>query len=149
MHYRILDILTYIVIAGLGAAIIYHTYMLPAGFDGDLGSGYFPRILGWMLIGFCGIGLVSSLLSKENKEFSIPMAWQLVGTVVLLSLFIWSWSAFGYFYQQLALFLFVLLTFYRASVGINMKNLALNALFAVVVAVIFYIVFNHFMYVNV
>ncbi|OEY66109.1 tripartite tricarboxylate transporter TctB family protein [Marinobacter sp. X15-166B] len=149
MHYRILDLTVFIALAALGAMIIYQSYELPAGFGGDMGSGYFPRILGWMLIGFCVLGAVSSLFSKAVHEFSIPMAWQVAGTVVLMALFIWSWSTFGYFYLQLAVFLFVLLTFYRASVGINAKSLGLNALFAVIVSVAFYVVFNHFMYVNV
>lgn len=149
MYYRILDISVFIALAALGAIIINQSHQLPAGFGGDLGSGYFPRMLGWMLIGFCGIGAVSSLISNAKEEFSVPRVWQLAGTVGLISLFVWSWSEFGYFYQQLAVFLFILLTFYRASIGINIKNLAMNALFSVIVSLVFYVVFNHFMYVNV
>lgn len=147
MVYKLFDVAIMIAIAIIGVLVVQESAQLPKGFGGDVGSGTFPAILGWLLIGICGVGAVVALMSQAQK-LSFPNLGRLAATVGFLSVFTLTWSWFGYFYLQLAVFLFALLAFYRAPRGLTGRVHLQNGLLAAGIALTFYIVFNHVMYVK-
>lgn len=145
MKYRIFDITAYIAIAIVGFLVILEAGRLPEGFGGEVSSGSFPRALGYLIIAFCGIGIVSSFF-KSIKEISFPNTGRLIVSLVMMSAFVLSWSIFGYFYIQLAIFLFVILAYYRAPAGLSSRVLKQNFAVSFSIAMLFYVVFTHVMY---
>lgn len=145
MKYRLFDLAAYVAIAVVGLLVILEAGKLPEGFGGEVSSGSFPRAIGYLIVAFCGIGIVSSFL-KDVKKISFPNTGRVIVSLIMMSAFVLSWSFFGYFYIQLAIFLFVVLAYYRAPAGLSSRVLTQNFAVSFSIAMLFYVVFTHVMY---
>lgn len=107
-----------------------------------LSAGFFPFWLSIILIFLCFLSIVQTMLKKENKEFKIPRAGYLIVTVILTALYFFSWNYFGYFYFQTGLYLLILISVYKFSSGLTMKNVGVNVCVSLGFTISIYILFD-------
>lgn len=113
-----------------------------SGNQDAIGPSYFPILLSVALFLLCVISLVKTVLRKEDKRITIPNFRLILGTIVLTVLFVLGWSTFGFFYIPLFIFLWLLLTLYRLSLGLKRKIIAMNTGLALGLTLFIYLVFD-------
>lgn len=148
MSIRILNLIVYLALAG--AALVVHMQVsgLEPVIPGDTGSGFFPSVLAWIIIGLSAIGLVKTLIEGEDGRFEIENAVRIFVTVVVIAIWVLAWSYLGNFYLLEFLMLFVLFTYYRMDLGITQRRLLEHVALAAAVTAVCWVVFNQLIYID-
>lgn len=145
---RLVNLLVYAALSALSAVVIWSVSGLPVTLPGDVGTHFFPTILGWGVIGLCTIGAIRTVLAGAGEVFRIEYLSRVLLTIAMVCGFLLSWSKFGAFYPQAFVFLFVLFTYYRLPVGLSVKLVTTNAAVALGITSFCYIAFNFLIYVD-
>lgn len=83
--------------------------------EGELGAGYFPRLMAITLIILSIISIIQTLSQKESEKIELGNWKMVIITIVLTAIYIYIWSTFGYFYIITFFFLFGLLYLYQVD----------------------------------
>ncbi len=135
-----------LLILALGIIYFIGAYRLPEPFDpNSYGSGYFPKILGVILIGLCLINMWQ-IRKEEDKKVDMPQMKKIVYTILLTLLYLLVWHYIGYFYVVTFIFLFVLFTYY--STDRSKKGLALIGVITACAIIFLYLVFERLLNIN-
>lgn len=118
-----------------------------SAFSSTIGSGYFPGLLAIILIVLCIVSFVQTVLKKEDERIELPKFNLVVTTVVITSLFIFSWNVFGYLYINLFIFLLVLFTIYRLK-ELNKAVWFKHSLLSLVITGSLFIIFDLLLNIN-
>lgn len=145
---RVMNLLVYAALSVLSILVIRALSGLPVTIPGDVGTHFFPTMLAYAILGLCAIGAVRTVLAGRGDDFRTENIGRIVATAVFMAAFFLSWENFGAFYLQAFVFLFVLFTYYRLSMGLTVRALALNAVVAFGITATCYIVFNYLIYVD-
>ncbi len=121
---------------------------MPSVEGASLGPQFFPLAMCALLILFCVLGLARTFRGGEDGRISLPDTKHIIFTVVFTAIFIISWSVFGAFYLQCAIYLFLLYTWYRPFWKHGLSSLALSAGISVSFALFVYLVFGKIMHMN-
>ncbi|MDV6378726.1 tripartite tricarboxylate transporter TctB family protein [Sporosarcina sp. GW1-11] len=108
---------------------------------GEMGSGYFPRLLAIILIVLTIISIIQTLLEKESEKIDLGNWKMVVATLILTPIYIFLWVYVGYFYILTFIFLFGLIYIYQVDRK-SKKMLIINAITTSVVLVAIYVFFG-------
>lgn len=135
-----------ILLAGIAIIYVKSAWALDTGRVADYNKSTYPLILGGILIVLI---VVDSLQSFKEKAQHIAMTNKLfmVGTIVIISLYIFLWNTFGYFYLMTFLVLLALLSMYTNQVKV-MKMWVINGVISIAVTVTIYYVFGVLLHIN-
>ena len=145
---RVMNLVVYAGLIGLSAYVIYAVSAMPKSMPGDVGSAFFPSVLGGFVIFLSLLGIVEAIRQGDAGVFQVDYFRRIVLTVLAVALFLLSWSRFGFFYGQSFVFLFGLFLYYRSPRGFGARNVALSAIVAAGITLVCYIVFYHLIYVD-
>lgn len=109
-----------------GAIVISEVSQLPEPMPGDLGSDFFPKALAIIMMGFCVIGALSALLSRDNEKIVVGGSKKILVTIGALAAFFGLWSFVGYFFVFAFLFLFGMLTFFATDEKLTTRIVLYN-----------------------
>nr|WP_309098405.1 tripartite tricarboxylate transporter TctB family protein [Fredinandcohnia onubensis] len=109
----------------------------------DIGAGFFPIILGSLLIILCVVSFIQNALKTNDKKLDLPNLPLILITIGISALFIISWNWFGYFYISLVVYLLALMTvFYKEELR-NKSRLLKNILLSLFITGLIYFVFDY------
>lgn len=97
------------VFAAFGVALIASGARLPSGVGGLPGAGFFPQVIGGLTVLLAG-ALLAGQRKKRPDDFSITNPRQVLGTAVLLFVYLLLWGT-GFFAVRTAVFLLLTLRF--------------------------------------
>ena len=124
----------YYVITSMKAPAIQMTIISPY---------YFPKILGFALLGLCVIQLFLTVFTKTGEgavEFhNLPL---MVGTIIATALLLFLWGRFGFFYFFSFLYLASLLFMYRDEHRFSKRNIIINIGFALALDLAVFLLFT-------
>lgn len=107
--YLVLSLLLLLGVAYLWSA----TAIRDPGTRGSIGPGYFPVILGVLLIVLCIIALIQTLHRQSDQPVTIPnLGYVLTGLAATVA-FLILWGTFGAFYPLAFLFVAGLMTVFK------------------------------------
>src|SRR5699024_670635 len=66
--------------------------------EGQIGAGYFPKILAVTLIVLCGISIVQRFIEKKDHYVTTNNLTLIFITIGITALYFILWSRFGYFF---------------------------------------------------
>lgn len=135
-----------ILLAGIAIIYVKSAWALDTGRVADYNKSTYPLILGGILIVLI---VVDSLQSFKEKAQHIAMTNKLfmIGTIAIISLYIFLWNTFGYFYLMTFLVLLALLSMYTNQFKV-MKMWIINGVIAIAVTVTIYYVFGVLLHIN-
>ncbi|MCH6264234.1 MULTISPECIES: tripartite tricarboxylate transporter TctB family protein [Neobacillus] len=80
---------------------------------GDIGPGYYPKILALILIGLTIISIFQTIMDKKSEIINLGNI-KMVGITLLLTLvYIFIWAKLNFFYIPTFLYLFTLIHIYQ------------------------------------
>jgi len=127
----------------VGVVYIKTAIDLNGGSISDIGAGFFPIILGSLLIILCVVSFIQNALKANDKKLDLPNLPLILITIGISALFIISWNWFGYFYISLAVYLLALMTvFYKEELR-NKSRLLKNILLSLFITGLIYFVFDY------
>lgn len=149
MSKKKLDISILLVIILMGIYYIYTAVKANEGTtEGELGSGFFPIILGITLIIFCLISILK-WLKKTDEVINFDGTKKILLTIGIIIVYFLAWQFIGYFYILTFILLFGLFTFYRWPVAMKKTRfITVNLLVSFVLMAFVYLVFNNLMYID-
>lgn len=149
MSKKKLDISVLFFLIILGSYYIYTALNLKdKNVEGDPGTGFFPIILGVMLIIFSLIGILK-WLKKPDETVAFGNQKIVILTIILVSVYFLFWEFVGFFFLITFLFLLVLFTIYRLPLKIKLlRLLTINSLISFGLTFFIYILFNKLMYID-
>lgn len=118
MSYKSATYLSLLIIASFGGLFLYTSLTFSRGVGGGpVGPSFFPIIASSLLIGMCVLSAFSTMKKHKEKkeEINILNFRYIIFTVITLSLFIFLWESFGYFYLFAFVFLFGLFFVYNKN----------------------------------
>lgn len=127
----------------VGVVYIKTAIDLNGGTISDISAGFFPILLGGLLIIFCVISLIQTALKTNDKKFDLPNLPLILITIGISALFILSWSWFGYFYISMFLYLLALMTVFYHEELRNKRRILTNILLALFITGLIYFVFDY------
>ncbi|PID21773.1 hypothetical protein CSV61_08725 [Sporosarcina sp. P3] len=149
MSKKKLDISILIVIILMGVYYIYTAVKANEGTpEGELGSGFFPIILGVTLIGFCLISILK-WLKKTDEVLPFNGMKKILITIAAIVVYFLVWEYIGYFYFITFILLVVLFTFFRWPLAMKKSRMiTVNLIVSLVLMAFVYLVFNNLMYID-
>nr|WP_304220083.1 tripartite tricarboxylate transporter TctB family protein [Fredinandcohnia onubensis] len=127
----------------VGVVYIKTAIDLNGGTISDIGAGFFPIILGSLLIILCVVSFIQNALKTNDKKLDLPNLPLILITIGITALFIISWNWFGYFYISLVVYLLSLMTvFYKEELR-NKSRILKNILLSLFIMGIIYFVFDY------
>lgn len=149
MSKKKLDISILLVIILMGIYYIYTAVKANEGTpEGELGSGFFPIILGIALIAFCLISIMK-WLKKTDEVLHFDGMKKILVTIGIIIVYFLAWEYIGYFYILSFLLLFVMFTIFRWPLEIKRSRLIIvNLIVALVLMAFVYVLFNNLMYID-
>ncbi len=145
---KMMNLVIYAALTVISITVLWAVSDGPEPMPGDVGKGFFPSFLSWLIIGFSAIGAVRCIMAGPLGEFRVDYFSRMVFSVAAIAIFVLSWSRFGFFYGQAFVFLLVLFTYYRRPKGFGPRQVALNTGVAAGITLLCYIVFRHLIYVD-
>lgn len=135
-----------ILLAGIAFIYVRSALALDTGRVADYNKSTYPLILGSILIVLI---IVDSLQSFKEKAEHITMTNSLfiIGTIAIISLYIFLWSMFGYFYVLTFLVLLALLSMYTNQFKV-MKMWIINSVISIGTTLVIYYVFGILLHIN-
>lgn len=135
-----------ILLAGIAIIYVKSALALDTGRVTDYNKSTYPLILGGILIVLI---VIDSLQSLKEKTQYIAMTNKLfmVGTIAIISLYIFLWHTFGYFYLMTFLVLLALLSMYTNQFKI-IKMWIINGVISLAMTVTIYYVFGVLLHIN-
>lgn len=109
--------------------------------EGQIGAGYFPKILAVTLIVLSGISIVQRFIEKKDRHVTTNNLTLIFITIGITALYFILWSRFGYFYLLSFIFLLSLFLILRKKVMFN-KELIKIILITIVSLLIIFLVFD-------
>lgn len=137
--------LTFLLILGILYFISANTLEGSGVTSGKIGPGYFPRVICIIFILLCLISFVQTIFRKneDGNKFTVPNFRLIVITIFITLLFVLSWYYIGYFYINLALYLFILfVVFQKYTKNINKKKIFMNIMISVLFSIAVYYIFG-------
>lgn len=148
MSMRLTNLIVYLAIAMISILVIRAVSTIPVTMDGDVGSGFFPTMLSWLILICCGLGAVKTVLAGTGGMMASDYLQRVFITIGAIAVFLLSWQKLGYFYPQCFVFLFGLFTYYRLPRGVSARLLAGNAVVALGITLVCYVTFTFLVYVD-
>lgn len=148
MTMRLMNLIVFAALSALSILVIRSVSALPVNITGDVGSGFFPALLSWLVLACCAVGAVRTVLAGAGGRFRTDYLPRVLVTMLVTGLFLLSWQQFGAFYLQCFVLLMGLFTYYRIPRGVTVRQLALNALVAAGITLVCFITFNFLVYVD-
>lgn len=111
--------------------------------NGSIDAGYFPRIIGVLLIVFCVISFIQTLRSKEY-EITIGDIHFVLISIAMTAAYFWMWGTFGMFYPLTFVFMLSLFILLRPR-PIFGKGLILSIALSAFMTIFIYFVFDKLM----
>ncbi|MDV6377444.1 tripartite tricarboxylate transporter TctB family protein [Sporosarcina sp. GW1-11] len=149
MSKKKLDISILVVIILMGIYYIFTAVKANEGTpEGELGSGFFPIILGVALIGFCLVSILK-WLKKTDEIIQFDGMKKILLTLGIIIVYFLAWEYIGYFYILTFFLLFVLFTFYRWPMAMKKSRMiTVNLLVSLALMAFIYVLFNNLMYID-
>ncbi|TNF21446.1 MAG: hypothetical protein EP318_07675 [Rhodobacteraceae bacterium] len=148
MSIRTMNLIVYAALSGLSIMVIRAVSEIPVTMPGDVGSGFLPGFLAWLILGFCALGALRAVLAGDTGKFTSEFLGRVLITIGVIAGFLISWETLGYFFVQCFLFLFGLFTYYRWPRGPSARLFALNAAVAAGITALCYVTFTFFVFVD-
>jgi len=104
---------------------------------GSIGPGYFPIILGVLLILLCVLSFVQTMRRDTDQTISIPNLDYVVVTIAATSMLMVLWSYLGIFYPLVFVFVAGLMILFQPSANLRRLVIILVTSLAVTLAVFF------------
>lgn len=82
---------------------------------GSIGPGYFPVILGVLLIFLCGLSLVQTMRRATDEQLSIPNLGYVLAAIGATAAFMITWRTLGVFYPLVFVFITGLMILFQPS----------------------------------
>lgn len=135
-----------ILLAGIAMIYVKSAWALDTGRVEDYNKSTYPLILGGILIVLI---IIDSLQSFKEKAQHIAMTNKLfmIGTIAIISLYIFLWNTFGYFYLLTFFVLLALLSMYTNQFKV-MKMWMINGVISVAATITIYYVFGVLLHIN-
>lgn len=135
-----------ILLAGIAMIYVKSAWALDTGRVEDYNKSTYPLILGGILIVLI---IIDSLQSFKEKAQHIAMTNKLfmIGTIAIISLYIFLWNTFGYFYLLTFFVLLALLSMYTNQFKV-MKMWMINCVISVAATITIYYVFGVLLHIN-
>lgn len=127
----------------VGVVYIKTALDLNGGAVSDIGAGFFPVLLGGLLIIFCVVSLIQTALKTNDKKLDLPNLPLIVITIGISALFIFSWSWFGYFYISLFVYLLALMAVFYNEELKNKSRFLKNIILSLFITGLIYVVFDY------
>ena len=102
---------------------------------GAIGPGYFPIILGVLLILLCVISLIQTILSDADHLITIPNLGYVVAAIAATAVFLTLWITLGTFYPLVYVFVAGLMILFQPSSNLRRYAIILVTSLAVTLAV--------------
>ncbi|PIC65151.1 hypothetical protein CSV79_02480 [Sporosarcina sp. P13] len=116
--------------------------------EGELGSGFFPIILGVALISFCLVSILK-WLKKTDEILHFDGMKKILLTISIIIVYFLAWEYIGYFYILTFILLFVLFTVFRWPLAIKKSRMiTVNLLVSLALMAFIYVLFNNLMYID-
>ncbi|WP_112322772.1 tripartite tricarboxylate transporter TctB family protein [Oceanibium sediminis] len=148
MSIRTMNLIVYAALAVLSILVIRAVSDIPVTMPGDVGSGFLPGFLAWLILGFSGLGAVRAILAGDGGRFGAEYLGRVLITIGVIAGFLLSWQYLGFFFLQCFLFLFGLFTYYRWPRGPSVRLLVTNAGVAAGITLLCYVTFTYFVFVD-
>ncbi|MEW9673561.1 tripartite tricarboxylate transporter TctB family protein [Ammoniphilus sp. 3BR4] len=140
MNSKILNSMAAILILVVGSLYLRSSIDLGVGTSTKIGPGFYPYLLGIILIILTIISLIQTWRKKEEEKIEFPNGKLILTTIGVIALFILSWSFMGYFYIHLFFFIFILYSTY--SERLKKQFLFKNAFHSLMITVSIFIIFD-------
>ncbi|WP_158232562.1 tripartite tricarboxylate transporter TctB family protein [Sporosarcina sp. P13] len=140
-------VLSLVLLLGTGlVGVIYYLSTnslksLTSASPGEMGAGYFPRLLAVILIALTILSIIQTLLEKESEKIDLGNWKMVVATIILTPIYIFLWVYVGYFYILTFIFLFGLIYLYQEDRK-SKKMLIINVITTSSVLVAIYVFFG-------
>lgn len=82
---------------------------------GSIGPGYFPVILGVLLIFLCGVSFVQTLRRTTDETLNIPNLGYVLAAIGATAAFMLIWAILGVFYPLVLVFVASLMALFQPS----------------------------------
>lgn len=146
MQKKYLDIVMYLVIAAIGAITIQQTSTLPEAMAPDVGPAYLPVSLAWIMIIFCVIGLVQTIIKGGQVAVEFSGLKKIFVTIAALAVFFVLWEYLGYFYLLSTVFLAGLLIYYASDEALTGRLILACIVGSLIFNVLLYCFFTFVLY---
>jgi len=148
MTMRLMNLIVYAALAALSILVIRSVSGIAVNMPGDVGSGFFPAMLSWLVLALSALGAARCVLAGAGGSFATDYLPRVLATIAVTAAFLLSWQSFGLFYIQAFVFLFGLFTYYRIPRGVSAYQLGLNAAVAGGITLVCYVTFTFLVYVD-
>ncbi|WP_323763968.1 hypothetical protein [Marinovum sp.] len=148
MSIRTMNLIVYAALSVLSVLVIRAVSEIPVTMPGDVGSGFLPGFLAWLILGLCGLGAVRAVIAGDVGAFTSEYLGRVLITIAVIAGFLLSWETLGYFFVQCFLFQFGLFTYYRWPHGPSARLFAVNAAVAAGITALCYVTFTFFVFVD-
>jgi len=148
MTIRTMNLIVYAALAVLSVLVLRAVSEIPVTMPGDVGSGFLPGFLAWLILGLSALGALRAVLAGDTGSFRSEYLGRVLITVGVIVGFLLSWQNLGFFFVQCFLFLFGLFTYYRWPHGPSARLFAVNAAVAAGITALCYVTFTFFVFVD-
>ncbi len=109
--------------------------------SGEVGAGYFPRLLAIILIALTIISIIQTLLEKKSEKVNLGNWKIVIATIIISAIYIFLWVTVDYFYIITFLFLYSLIYLYQKNKK-SKRMLIINAITTTSVLLAIFVFFD-------